>query len=279
MLFNDTEKAIELANALLGTNYGPGTVAELVTLKNVLACGRLNDLSIIIDNMLLVLIEHQSTASENMAYRMLQYVAEVYNRLVKTDTEYRSKRISLPRPVFVVLYNGAAAMPAREIQRLSASYPGGQPAFTGLGGLELEVVFININAGHNKELVNACNLLREYSIFTDTLRRHGAAMSHRKAVCKTVEECISQGVLEDFLRKHRKELVTMLVKEWDWDKALKIRGEESFEEGVEVGMERGMEAGMERATLKNALAMKEDGVDISTIARWTGLPVDTILNL
>jgi predicted transposase/invertase (TIGR01784 family) len=71
----------------------------------------------------------------------------------------------------------------------------------------------------------------------------------------------------------------MLVKEWDWDKALKIRGEESFEEGMEAGMERGIEKGMERATLRNALAMKEDGVDISSIARWTGLPVDTILNL
>jgi hypothetical protein len=63
----------------------------------------------------------------------------------------------------------------------------------------------------------------------------------------------------------------MPLTEWDWDTALKVRGEESFEEGVERGMER--------ATLKNALSMKEKGIDLGPIAEITGLPVDTILNL
>jgi hypothetical protein len=53
--------------------------------------------------------------------------------------------------------------------------------------------------------------------------------------------------------------------------ALKVRSEENFE--------RGMETGMERERLKNALAMKEDGVDAQAIAKWTGLPVDVIFGL
>jgi hypothetical protein len=275
MLFSDLKSVIELVNALLGTNYGADTPAEIATLKNVLACGRLNDLAVIIDGVLLVLVEHQSTRNENMAYRMLQYVAEIYNRLVKDNSEYRQKRIPLPRPIFVVLYNGAEEMPARERQRLSDSYPQGTGAFTGLGGLELEVEVLNVNGGRNKERVTACKLLSEYSIFIDALRRHGKTMSHYAAVCKTVDECIERGVLKEFLQKHRKELVNMLVKEWDWDKAIKISREESFEEGMEVGMERGME----RERLRNALAMKEKGIDIGTIAECTGLPIDTILNL
>jgi hypothetical protein len=202
---------------------------------------------------------------------MFQYVAEIYKRRVEPDAEYKRGRFTLPRPVFVVLYNGEENMPDREIQRLSDSYPKGLPAFTGLGGLELETVVINVNDGRNKNIVNACNLLREYSIFIDNIHRNGKTMNHTEAVCTAVEDCIAQNVLKEFLLKHRKELVDMLVKEWDWDTARRVSKEEGFEEGVEVGLER--------ATLRNALAMKEKGIDIGTIAEVTGLPIDTILNL
>jgi hypothetical protein len=162
-------------------------------------------------------------------------------------------------------------MPERELQRLSDSYPKNLPAFAGMGGLELEVVTLNVNDGRNKNLVTACNLLHEYCIFIDTLRCNLETMNPKAAVQKTVEDCIARDVLKDFLQKHRRELVDMLVTEWDWDIAMKVSGEENYEKGVEVGVEKGME--------KAARAMKDKGYDIGAIAEITGLPVDVILGL
>jgi hypothetical protein len=43
-------------NALFGTLYGADTPVEITTLKNVLSRGRVNDLSYILDDRLVVLI-------------------------------------------------------------------------------------------------------------------------------------------------------------------------------------------------------------------------------
>jgi len=77
MLFDDKTVLLELSNALLGTRYGADTPVEITTLKNVLSRGRVNDLSYILDDRLIVLIEHQSTMSDVMPYRMLLYIAEI----------------------------------------------------------------------------------------------------------------------------------------------------------------------------------------------------------
>jgi len=307
MLFSDIKSIIELVNALLGTHYGADTVAEIATLKNVLSCGRLNDLAIVLDNMLLVLIEHQSTVNKNMAYRLLEYVTEIYRRRLGDKDLYGARPIQLLRPVFIVLYNGIGKMPARELQRLSDLYAGSLPAFTGMGGLELEVVVINVNDRRNKKLVKTCKLFNEYCIFVDTLRRKRSTMSFDDAVKKTVEECIARNVLRDFLRTHRKELFTMLVTEWNWDTALKVAKEENFEMGLEMGMEKGVKKGiglglkkgrvegigigvkkgiglgLKRGMglgLKNtARAMKREGMSTATISRLTGLSVYSVRKL
>ena len=55
---------------------------KLVTLENVLSDGQYNDLGIQVRDKLLLLMEAQSTFSENLALRMLFYVAETYKRYV-----------------------------------------------------------------------------------------------------------------------------------------------------------------------------------------------------
>jgi hypothetical protein len=257
-LFSDIKSIIELVNALLGVNYATDTPAEIATLENVLSSGPLNDLAIILNDTLLVLVEHQSTVNPNMAYRMLEYVVEIYKRRTVSEDLYSTSLVSLPRPVFVVLYNGTRKLPAREIQRLSSAFSKALPAFAGLGGLELEVTVMNMNAPSNKGTIKACKLLSEYSIFVSKLFRYRKLTSSAtEALNKAVEACIAQGVLKDFLKKHRKELLmgTMLVKEWDWDMALKVSNRENFEMGMEKGIGLGVKKGVEaeRARIANLI--------------------------
>jgi hypothetical protein len=311
MLFGDAKSAVELVNAFLGTDYGADAAIEIATLKNVLSCGRLNDLAVVLDNTLLVLIEHQSTVNKNMAYRMLEYVTEIYKRRVKNRDVYGTAQIQLPRPVFVVLYNGTSKTPAKELQRLSDLYSRPLPALSDVGGLELEATVINVNDRSNKSLVKTCKLFHEYCIFVDKLRRYRKTMGFDDAFNRAVDECVARGILKAFLQKHRKELSTMLLEEWNWDMALKVAKEENFEKGMEKGLKKGLGLGVKKGLekgmglgvkkgLKKGLGlgvkkgvekgiglgvkntarnMKKEGMDAKTISRITGLSVYAIRRL
>jgi predicted transposase/invertase (TIGR01784 family) len=282
MLFDNEAVLIELTNALFGTAYGPDTPVSITTLKNVLSYGLVNDLSYVLDDRLIVLVEHQSTLSDVMPYRMLLYIAETYGRLYDNRLQYQRHRFPLKRPKFIVLYNGDEEMKEDVlILRLSDMFTPytaeSIAADTGLVDLELTVTVYNIKDGRNAHIVKGCKLLREYGIFTDTVRanRINKNMVLNEAMRKAVEDCIAQNILWEFLTKHKQEVIGMLLAEWDLDTALDVRGEERFMEGMEAGME----AGMEKGVLRAARAMKEMGLDICTIAKATELPIDTILNL
>ena len=153
------------------------------------------------------------------------------------------------------------------ILRLSDMFPKFVPedgaADDGLTDLELTVTVYNIKDGRNANIVKYCATLREYGIFIDMIRENRKTMPMKEAIRKAVKDSIDQNVLKKFLEKHKQEVETMLLTDWDWDTALEVRKEE----------------GEEIATERIARAMKEDGMDVSTIARLTNLPIDTILKL
>jgi len=270
-LFGDKKNAIELANALLGTNYGADTKAEVTTLQNTFTSGIVNDLSILLDDILLVLVEHQSTVCGNMPYRMLEYVTETYQRFMTDKNVYSRRKIKLPRPLFIVLYNGTEKMGDRELHRLSDSYSKPLPVFVGMGSLELEVAVIDITDPRNKDLVKTCKLLDGYCIFNNMLNRNKNTMSPEAVVTKTIDDCIARGVLKDFLEKNRKELTSMFVRQWSHQDELRA--------AEKVGRNRGREEGIGIGLKIAASALKKDGMPVKDISRLTGLSASTIRRL
>ena len=51
------------------------------------------------------------------------------------------------------------------------------------------------------------------------------------------------------------------------------------EAGYAEGIEKGIEKGIEEERLKNARNMLSDGVPAEQVAKWTGLPPETVRNL
>ena len=307
-LFGDEKNAIELVNALLGTKYGPDAKAEITTLENVLYNGVVNDLAILLDDVLLVLIEHQSTICGNMPLRMLEYATETYKRFVNDKNVYAGRQIPLPRPVFMILYNGTEKMDGRGAYRLSDSYAKTSlPAFAGTGGLELEVKAIDVNDPRNKNLVKTCKLLDGYCIFVKELNRNKKTMDPEAAVKKAIDDCIARGVLVDFLKKYRRGLTSMLVKQWNRKDAIRWAKDDGIEEGREEGREEGLAEGREEGraegreegraeglkkglakgigigrkegVTKTARAMKRGGIAVKNISKFTGLSVEAIKQL
>jgi hypothetical protein len=253
-LFSNPDTLRELYGALSGVSLSPGIPIIINSLSDVLFKGRMNDISFIIGDLLVVLIEHQSTINENMPLRLLLYIARIYETLTGEKNIYRSRRLSLPRPEFIVLYNGTAPYPDERTLKLSDAFR--DPGELGLGPvgelpLELNVKVYNINQGHNEAIIGRCKALGGYSAFIGTVRGYeGRGRNREDAIKDAIKECIHSNILKDFLESHSKEVMNMLLTEWNWDDALAVQREEGLEEGVAKGLEKGREEGLEEGVEK-----------------------------
>ena len=237
-LFSDKGRLLELYNAINGTSHADPEALEIVTLENAIYMNMKNDLAFLMAFSLNI-YEHQATNNPNMPLRDLIYVAKEYQKLIDGRKFYSSKKIYIPAPRFVMLYNGMEELPDRFELKLSDLY---NPAVTE-PELELKVTVYNINYGHNKSLMELCQPLKEYAIYVNKVRKFNKAMPIKEAVICAVEECIKEGILCDFLLAQRKEVIAMSIYEYDEEAVLAMLAEEYREDGIEIGMERGIERG------------------------------------
>lgn len=231
----DKDALLQLYNALNGTNYQYASKLQVVTIESAVYIVMKNDLAFVLAGTL-NLYEHQSTYNPNMPVRFLIYLAEEYQKLVEQAEEslYGMRQITLPTPQCIVFYNGERDMPEEQILKLS-------DAFEDKGketDVELRVKMLNINYGHNKELMEKCRVLKEYAEFVDVARGYVAkGKSMQEALDTAIAYCIDHDILSDFLRKYRAEVLGMLLEEFDVDKY-----ERSIKaEGIEIGRQQGTE--------------------------------------
>ena len=105
--------------------------------------------------------------------------------------------------------------------------------------LELKVTMLNINAGHNEELMNSCHVLQEYARYVARVRKYVAEMPLDEAVERAVTECIREGILAEFLKKNHAEVVKVSIFEYDKEKEEKKLRKAEYEYGREQGREEG----------------------------------------
>lgn len=200
-----------------------------------------NDTSFIISSTLNS-YEHQSTFSPNMPIRGFLYFARLYEAHIKKLelNLYGKNLVKLPLPRFVVFYNGREEQPDELSLKLSDAFmPGAgdeEPA------LECRAKLLNINYGHNRELMKRCRRLHDYSYFVAKVNAYlDNGYPLREAMNKAVSHCIEKGILTDILTKCRDEVCNMLLTEFDEKLYARTLYNEGFEDGVESGMERGIE--------------------------------------
>ena len=109
--------------------------------------------------------------------------------------------------------------------------------------MELKVLVININEGYNQKLMESCQILKEYAQYVSKVRTYKKTLSLNETVEKAVEECIQEGILRDFLLKHRAEVVAMSIFEYDREWEEELLRKEEFEAGRELGEQLGKELG------------------------------------
>ena len=227
MIFNNKSELLKLYNAINGTHYDDPAMLTITTLDNAIYMTMENDLSFIID-MRLALYEQQSTVNPNLPLRFLMYIADIYSAYVKDMNIYSSKKLQIPLPSFVIFYNGVQSQPDRAEFLLSELFhpTSNEPA------LELKAVMLNINKGHNQELMNACHTLRDYSEYVARIRTYSGELPFADAVEKAITECIQENILRDFLLKNRAEAKAMSIYEYDEEKTMRMFRKETLEDGI-----------------------------------------------
>ena len=125
--------------------------------------------------------------------------------------------------------------------------------------LELEVLMLNINAGHNPELLKVCQTLGEYAAYTDRVRRYAKELPIEAAVERAITECIREGILKEFLEKNRREAMQVSIYEYDEERHIRQEREDAWEDGRQEGRQEGEKIGLEKGREEGERIGQEKG--------------------
>jgi len=152
--------------------------------------------------------------------------------------------------------------------------------------LELEVKVLNINEHKGNKILQSCKPLAEYSMFVETVRRN-IERDKEHGFENAIKECIQNGILKEYLQRKSKEVINMLIAEYDYATDIAVqRAEErkiAYTEGKSLGLAEGKSLGLaegsHQAKLETARNLLVIGLSIENIAKATGLTVQEVETL
>lgn len=198
LLLKQQKYALEVYNCLNGSDYKNPEDVEVLDVDGGVSLTVRHDAAFIIDSNLSI-YEHQSTINPNMPLRILIYVSKLFKSIARSGDIFDEKLVKLPFPRFVVFYNGDDKWGEDFELKLSDAYKhkGEAP------WLELKCRVININPGHNEELVGGCGALNGYMTYVSKVKEYRKEIGVEAAVNKAVEECIKENVLGGFFKMYK----------------------------------------------------------------------------
>lgn len=196
---------------------------SIVTLENILVNDLYNDLGFTVGEKLICLIEAQSTWTMNILIRVILYYAKTLKEYLdeKSIDLYTSKKASVPKPEFYVVYTGERKVRPKTIN-LAEEFFAGKEA-----GID---VTVNMLYGEKDDIIG------EYVTFTkvynEQCEKHGRT---EEAVRETIRICKDKNVLKEYLESREKEVIDMMVTLFDEEKIMKAHDKTIMEQSkIEV---------------------------------------------
>ena len=248
-LFGDRKYALQLYQAIHpeDTNVTESDISN-VTIKNIFTNQEYNDLGMTVREKLLLMLEAQTNWSMNIIIRIFLYLAHTWNEYIEATSQnrYGSKKLSLPKPEFYVIYSGNRKSGPEWI-RLSDEFFEGSSQYLDVN--------VKVLYGDGKD-----DIITQYVNFTkvynEQIRLHGKT---RNAVLETIRICKDKNVLKEYLLEREKEVIDIMMALFDQQKAVEQFGYEMKEEGRTEGKLEGKK--------EAAINMKAEGMTESMIAK------------
>ena len=173
-----------------------------VTLKPILTNALYNDLGFMVEDRLVLLVEAQSTWTENIVVRSLLYLAQTYQEYLQDKNHpqsvYSTKKVSIPRPEFYVVYTGESPK-NKEILSLSEEFFDGKES-----GIEVRVKVLY--DGQQGDILN------QYVAFTRVVNEIvGKYGRTRSAAEEIINICKSREILKEYLYSREKEVFNIMI--------------------------------------------------------------------
>lgn len=209
-----------------------------------------------------------------MPIRFLEYAARLYEQIQNPRERYLRKLKPIPTPEFYVFYNGKEKYPAHKILKLSDAFIT-KPA---KASLELVVQVLNINYNKDNGILEQCKPLEQYTLFVEAVRRH-SVIDRENGFKNAIKECIQNDILKDYLQRKSKEVMNMLIAEYDYDTDIQVQREEERQIAFAEGEAQGFSDGARKKALETAKILSTMHLSCADIAKATGLSEDEIKQL
>jgi len=228
----------------------------IVTLSRIISRGIYNDLGFLAGNRLMVLVEAQSTWSENILVRFLMYLGETYHRYIKTNglKIYNEKNVEIPKPELYVVFTGERDEKPETISLRKCFFNDEDCCVD----VEAKVIYDS----RKGDIIN--QYITFSKVFDEQYRRYPG--DRTKAVQETIRICLERDVLKEYLE--REEAAAVMFTFADQVEAMNEALSTERAEGEKKGDRQRME--------EDAKGMYAEGIKPDVIARIQKVSVDVI---
>ncbi len=225
-LFSDVRYTLQLYRALHPEdNTAKEDDITIMTIESYLVNQQYNDLGFLVNDRLIILVEHQSTWSENIVLRALMYVVETwlkYVKLLKLNI-YGKRKVALPKPELYVIYTGEKTDNMPEELTLRRDFFNDPDVCV---DCRVKIIYSS----------NKGDIIDQFLVFSKVLKEQNKICGKtEKAVLETIRICIDRNVLKEFLERQRGEVIDIMLALYDYDDIIKSHDNEVRNEGRQEG--------------------------------------------
>ena len=191
------------------------------------------------------------------------YLAESYRRYLSDtgQSEHIPKKVHLPMPELYMVYTGEKKNVPNEIS-FNEVY------FDGKSSVDMKIkVLKDVNGTLYGQYIGFCKIFNEQK----KIHKNGI-----ECVEKTIEICIERGYLSEYLKAHKKEVVSMMTELFD-----EIVMREQYETAARnanlaEGEAKGRAEGTESEKTNTVLRMLADNVPFESIVKYAAVSMDQV---
>ena len=219
---------------------------QTITLKQVITNHQYNDLAFLVKDRLMVFVEAQSTWGSNLTVRILLYLADTIQQYILDHGMdiHGSRKLSLPKPEFYVIYTGE-----RQVKE-----------WISLRDDFFEDADCAIDLRARVFTAETEDIIGQYIIFCHIfdlqVRQYGRT---EKAALETIRICRDRGVLKEYLRAREQEVISIMVMLFNQEYATQMFGQAQFQEGRKEGQKEGRREGRQEGRKEGRKEGRQEG--------------------